>query len=105
MEIQKMIFNGKYDDASWVEYKKELKIILKDCFDHYDTNGVLDSDLFEKVETALNIIIGFSDEYFIDQEEWIKLHKYLNFLYVGRPEDIENAKADFYTSYSESQVS
>jgi hypothetical protein len=91
-----MAFNGKYDNESWIDYKKELKVFLKDCFDHHDSNGKLDSGLIEKVEDALNIIIGFSGQYSIDQEEWSRLHKYLNLLYVGIPQDIENAKADFY---------
>jgi len=93
-----MVFNGKYDNESWIDYKKELKVFLKDCFDHHDSNGKLDSGLIEKVEDALNIIIGFSGQYSNDQE-WTKLHKYLNFLYVGIPQDIENAKADFYQLY------
>jgi hypothetical protein len=94
-----MVFKGKYDNESWVDYKEELKVLLKDCFDHYDDNGKLDSDLIIKVENALNKIIGFSKEYSVDQEEWTRLHKYLNFLYVGIPQDIENVKADFYQTY------
>ena len=67
MDFQ-MVFSGKYDNESWVDYKKELKVFLKDCFDHHDSNGELDSDLIKKVEVALNIIIGFSEQYSIDQE-------------------------------------
>jgi hypothetical protein len=94
-----MAFNGKYDNESWIDYKKELKVFLKDCFDHHDSNGELDSDLIKMVEVALNIIIGFSEQYSIDQEEWTRLHKYLNFLYAGIPKDIEMAKADFFQLY------
>jgi hypothetical protein len=94
-----MFFNGKYDDNGWIEYKKELKDFLKDCFDHHDSYDALDPERIEGVKSALNIIIGFSNQYSNDQEEWTNLHKYLNSLYVGIPENIEMAKADFYQLY------